>query len=126
MLDFNPLITFSHQHCVAICAVLVPFNLLLTLLTLVLVGFERPKLRVKQSTAVAIAGAVLMVLHVLTWLVVGIVQIQTFILLSLGLVCLWINLWALRYPGSLQTTIRVCIELAQQFVRSMVQRVEAS
>jgi hypothetical protein len=126
MLDFNPLITFSHQYCVAICAVLVPFNLLLTLLTLVLVGLECPRLRVKQSTAVAIGGAVLMVLHVFTWLVVGIIQIQTFILLSLGLVCLWLNLWALVYPGSLRATIRFCIDLAQQFVRSMVQRVEAS
>ena len=36
-----------------------------------------------------------MVLHVMTWLIIGVVMAPTFILLGLGSVCLATNLWAI-------------------------------
>lgn len=126
MLDWNTLLAFSHSHCVAICSVLVPLNLLLTLVTFALVGFERPKVEIQQSTGLAIASALLMVLHVLTWLFVGVIRMQTFVLFSLGLCCLVLNLWAFLHTPSLRWFIHAVVQWASQTFRSMVQRVEAS
>ena len=126
MLDLNSLLVFSHTHCVAICAVLVPLNLLTTLLTLTLVGLHRPRLRVQQASSLAITGSLLMVLHVLTWLVVGVVRIQTFVLFSLGLSCLVLSMWALWHPRSLRRIIRFGVTWVRPALQSVVQRVEVS
>lgn len=125
MLSFNHLIELSHTHCVAICAVLVPFNLSTTLLTLVLVGMQRPKLQVWRSTGLAIGGAIVMMMHVLTWLMVGVVMLPTFVLLIMGTCCLSTNLWALLHPQSLRYFLERTVHHARQ-VATMVQRVEAS
>jgi hypothetical protein len=98
MLDFTSLLEFSRIHCVAICAVLVPLNLLTTLQTVVLVGFNRSTARVWQAAGLAGLCALLMVLHVMTWFLVGVVRLETFVLLSLGTVCLSMNLWAALSP----------------------------
>lgn len=126
MLDLNALFAFSHHYCVAICAVLVPFNLLFTLLALIFVGLSRPNLRIWQAAGLAISGSVLMVLHVLTWLLVGVVEIQTFVLFSLGVCCLGLSLWAIGHSPSLRQVIFLVVHWVQRFFRSMVQRVEAS
>jgi hypothetical protein len=125
-LDLNILFAFSHTYCLAICAVLVPFNLLTTLMTLTFVGLGRSTGRVWLSSGCAIAGSLLMVLHVLTWLVVGVVQVQTFVLFSLGMTCLVLNLWAIWQAGSLRALVRLVVQWTHRFLRSMVQRVEAS
>lgn len=101
MLDINPLLEFSRSHCVAICAVLVPANLTATTLTLVAVGQHRPPQRVRQLTAIASLVALLMLLHVMTWLIVGVIMAPTFILFALGSICLLINGWAIAHPASL-------------------------
>jgi hypothetical protein len=126
MLDLTPLLTFSHTYCIAICAVLVPLNLLFTLLTFVLLAVDRPKAQVDRSIGLAIVCALLMVLHVETWLMVGVVRIQTFILFALGLCCLILNLWALGHPSSLRRVIKAVVQWAMQVFRSMVQRVQVS
>jgi len=126
MLDLNTVLAFSHTYCIAICSVLVPLNLLLTGATLALVGFDRPQEQVRQSTSLAIVSSLLMVLHVLTWLLVGVVRIQTFVLFSLGLCCLILNGWALLQAGSLKHIVHVVVQWVYQSFRSMVQRVEAS
>lgn len=126
MLDLNPLLTFSHTYCIAICAVLVPLNLLFTLLTFALLATDRPKVRVYQSTGLAIACALLMVLHVETWLMVGVIRIQTFVLFALGLCCLVLNLWALGHPSSQRRVVKAVVQWAMQAFRSMVQRVQVS
>ncbi|MDX2228459.1 MAG: hypothetical protein NW220_02390 [Leptolyngbyaceae cyanobacterium bins.349] len=126
MLDLNTLFAFSHTYCVAICAVLVPFNLLTTLLTLTLVGLKRAPMRVWPSSGLAIAGSLLMVSHVFTWLVVGVVRVPTFVLFSLGLTCLVLNLWAICQAESLRGVVRLVVQWVQQSFRFMVQRVEAS
>ena len=108
----DAIFAFSHTYCVAICAVLVPWNLLTTVLTLGLVSWQPtapglpnfPRSR-QLAIAAGIGGSILMVLHVLTWFVVGVIQVQTFILFSLGVCCISLNLWALGSPTGLRTVL---------------------
>ncbi|MBW4519934.1 MAG: hypothetical protein KME16_09595 [Scytolyngbya sp. HA4215-MV1] len=101
MPDLNPLFEFSRTHCVAICTFLVPANLLVTIHTLWLVGFARPIQQIHRSIAIAILLALVMISHVMTWFIIGVVMTQTYVLLSLGTVCLVTNLWAIAHPTSL-------------------------
>ncbi len=99
MLDFNLIAEFSRTNCVAICAVLVPANLLATLQTMIFAGQQSDRRQVQWMVSFASFYAVLMVLHVYTWFSVGVVMAPTYILLSLGTVCLGINLCAITYPA---------------------------
>lgn len=94
MFDFTTLFEFSRNHCVEICTFLVPANLLATLQTLILTGLRKATARIWFATSIATFFAGLMVLHVITWFLVGVVMAPTFILLTLGSVCLATNLWA--------------------------------
>lgn len=125
MFDFNSLLHFSHVHCVAICSVLVPMNLLATLQTLILLGLNRPLSSVWRSTAIAITVAILMVLHVLSWFVIGVVMIPTFVLLALGTVCLSINLWAVGHPQSLKRVIERVTDWGRRSLQLVFQGVGA-
>ncbi|HEY9636692.1 MAG TPA: hypothetical protein V6D14_25055 [Coleofasciculaceae cyanobacterium] len=106
MLDFNALIEFSSANCVAICAALVPANLLLTLQTMVFTGLRRPQAQVRQVALLACLPALVMVLHVLTWWMIGVVMAPTYILLWLASICLGINVWAIAHPQSLAGLLR--------------------
>jgi hypothetical protein len=99
---FEQLCEFSRCHCIAICAGLVPFNLILSFLTLVYV-VRQASPRLIQKNAIAVYGGVtLMVLHVSTWFLVGVVMIPTFLLPAFGAVCVAINLWGTQSPSSLR------------------------
>ncbi|MGD1851254.1 MAG: hypothetical protein ACFCBU_11835 [Cyanophyceae cyanobacterium] len=87
---------FSRAYCVQICAFLVPANLAATLQTLMMMTMERPLAQVGSMGAIATALAVTMVLHVAPWVVVGVVMVPTFVLLSFGLACCIVNVWAVR------------------------------
>jgi hypothetical protein len=102
MIDFSSVLAFSQTHCVTICAVLVPVNLLATMLTIAITGCDRPATQIWTSCGFASLAALIMVLHVASWFVVGVVMIQTFVLLLLGGVCLAVNLWAVQHPHSLR------------------------
>lgn len=91
----NPLFEFSRSHCIAICAFLVPANLLATLQTLLFVWFKAPLQHIRLITGMASIYALIMVLHVLTWFMVGVVMLPTYVLSGLALVCLGINLGAI-------------------------------
>lgn len=95
MVDFNPLLEFSRTHCIAICAFLVPANLLATLQTLLFVWFSRPVTQIYGIATVASLYALLMILHVMTWLTIGVVMLPTYILSFLGCLCLLINISAI-------------------------------
>ncbi len=96
------LLEFSHQHCITICAALVPLNLLATSLTLGLLSFNCAPTLIRLSTTIASLFAAVIVLHVMTWFVIGVVMVPTYVLLALASVCLFINLWARLYPMSLR------------------------
>lgn len=97
MLDLNPLFEFSRTHCIAICAVLVPANLLATLQTMLWVWFGRPPLHVQLMALVSSFYALILLLHVYTWFAIGVVMAPTYILTVLGCVCLTINFCAVLY-----------------------------
>jgi hypothetical protein len=98
MFDSNALFEFSRANCVAICGFLVPANLLLTLQTLIFTGLRRPQVQVRQTALLACIPALVMVLHVFTWLMIGVVMAPTYILFTLGSTCLGINFWAITHP----------------------------
>lgn len=89
---FNTLAELSRTHCIALCAVLVPANLIATSLTMLLTALRRPLFQVWQSAGVASILAVLMLLHIWTWFMVGVVMAPTYILLWLASTCLLTNL----------------------------------
>ncbi|MDB9460473.1 hypothetical protein PN480_08625 [Dolichospermum circinale CS-1225] len=93
MLDFNILAEFSRNNCIGICAFLVPANILTTLLTMILTFLNRPLGQVWISTGLACLFASVMVLHVYTWFMIGVVMTPTYILLSLAVTCLLTNLF---------------------------------
>lgn len=94
MLNLNHLLEFSQTHCIAICSVLVPANLIATLQTMLLAGFRRPSAQVYVMASVASCYAMLLISHVVAWLAIGVIMIPTYVLTILGCVCLAINLGA--------------------------------
>lgn len=109
MFDFNSLFEFSRQYCIAICAFLVPLNLLLTGLTMTFAGLNRSRRQISQTAAIACIPALVMILHVYTWLVIGVVMAPTYILLWLGSTCLCLNLWAIIHPQSMGSLLNLVV-----------------
>lgn len=95
MFDFNALAEFSRFYCVAMCTFLVPANLAATSLTVIFTVLCRPSTQVWQAAGIASVFALVMIFHVFTWLMVGMVMAPTYILLCLGSTCLCINLAAI-------------------------------
>ena len=108
MLDISAVFEFSRAHCIAICAVLVPANLLVTLQTMIWVWLRRPLIQVQGSVAVASLLALILLLHVVTWWVIGVVMAPTYILSALGCFCIALNLCcvaiALKRSNSVEPT----------------------
>lgn len=134
MLDFPLLFEFSRAHCIAICAFLVPANLLTTITTLVLTGLHRPAKQIWISVAIAALFAGIMVFHVMTWFMIGVVMPPTYILLGLGCLCLTMNLWALLGRNSLaqllHSLVKICtrvdlplsLDLHERFAQRSIKR----
>ncbi|WP_199302061.1 hypothetical protein [Pseudanabaena cinerea] len=91
MLDLHCLNEFSRSHCVTICAFLVPANLIATAQTILFTILRRSPIQIFSISTMAIAYATLMILHVISWYIVGVVMAPTFILMFLGITCLIIN-----------------------------------
>lgn len=113
MLDFNTVTEFSHTYCIAICAFLVPANLLTTLQTAILTGLNRPRIQVWASVVVASLWATAMIFHVFTWFAIGVVMPPTYILLVMAITCLTINVWAIAHPASMIQLIRVGVSVVR-------------
>ena len=117
MLDFNTVTEFSHTYCIAICAFLVPANLLTTLQTAILTGLNRPRIQVWASVVVASLWATAMIFHVFTWFAIGVVMPPTYILLVMGITCLTINVWAIAHPASMIQLIRFGVSVVRAAFR---------
>lgn len=91
MIDFNALAEFSRTNCIGICAFLVPAILIATLLTITLTVLRRPIHQVQSVVGIASVFALLMILHVYSWFLVGVVLAPTYILLSLAITSLVTN-----------------------------------
>ncbi len=99
---FDQLCEFSRNQCIGICACLVPFNLILSFLTLVFVARQSSPQLIQKNAIAVYGGVTLMVLHVSTWFLVGVVMVPTFLLPVFGGVCVAINLWGTHAPESLR------------------------
>jgi hypothetical protein len=98
-LDFSTINHLSRCHCVAICAFLVPTNLLLSTSVILLTGLARsPEARRNLSIAGTFA-ALLLIAHVASWWIVGVVAPATFILPALALLCTTINWSCVKYSS---------------------------
>jgi protein-S-isoprenylcysteine O-methyltransferase Ste14 len=95
----NFLFEFSFAHCIAICAFLVPANLLLTLWTILLARQGHSPIQTHLVMLAASLAAFILLLHDFTWFAIGVVMAPTYILLVLGCVCLSLNLWAIAYSN---------------------------
>jgi hypothetical protein len=92
VLNLQALAEFSRTHCVSICAFLVPATLVATTLTMIFTALRCPPARVWQAAGVAGFFALVMILHVATWLSIGVIMAPTYILLGLASTCLLTNL----------------------------------
>ncbi|WP_026733069.1 hypothetical protein [Fischerella sp. PCC 9605] len=95
MLDFNTLTAFSSTYCIGICAFLIPANLIATSSTIIITLLGRPAIEIWQTAGIASFFALLMILHVFAWFMMGVVMAPTYILLGLGSICLLANLRAI-------------------------------
>ncbi|PSO80260.1 MAG: hypothetical protein BRC44_06850 [Cyanobacteria bacterium QS_4_48_99] len=107
MIDLAPITDFSRIHCIAICGVLVPANLLASSQPLLLLFLRHSRKQLHLATGLAISLATIMILHVATWLMIGVVGAETFVLLGLGTSCLITNLWVIAYPQTFRRLLRV-------------------
>ncbi|WP_071187331.1 hypothetical protein [Trichormus sp. NMC-1] len=105
MLDFQTLAEFSRTNCAGICAFLVPANVLATLLTLILTFINRPIVQVWQAVGFASIFAFIMIMHVYTWFIIGVVMLPTYILLGLAVTCLLTNVAAILWRINSQQLI---------------------
>ena len=101
MLSLDLILEFSRNNCVAICAFLVPVNLLATIQTLILFFQKRPKKQIRLAAAFASSFAVIMFVHILSWFIIGIIMTPTFILFSLGVTCLIVNICAVKLDNKI-------------------------
>ncbi|MCU0537061.1 MAG: hypothetical protein MUD14_24510 [Hydrococcus sp. Prado102] len=115
-IDFSFLAEFSRDRCIAICAFLVPANLLLTVQTLSLVARNRSQAKIRLSVAIATVLAAILVLHVGTWFAIGVVTPVTFILLGLASTCLALSFWTAIY----QSTFRDLLQVGQTYLYKTV------
>jgi hypothetical protein len=98
-LDFSTINHLSRCHCVAICAFLVPTNLLLSSAVILLTGLDRsPQVR-RNLSIVGTFAALLLIAHVTSWWIVGVIAPATFILPALGIVCTVINWSCIKYSS---------------------------
>ncbi|WP_013322524.1 hypothetical protein [Gloeothece verrucosa] len=107
MLDFASVCEFSRTNCIAICAFLVPLNLLATSSTLLLLFWRQPRPQVRFSATLAGFFALTLFFHVATWLIIGVVMMPTFILSGLGITCLLINFKAIQDTERLENWLQV-------------------
>ncbi|MDJ0731963.1 MAG: hypothetical protein QNJ33_18450 [Crocosphaera sp.] len=95
MFDIISITELSRNHCISICAFLVPANLLATLLSLIFIVIKPSRIQLLTSVTIAILFAITLSLHVASWWIIGVIQAPTFILLALATVCISLNIWAI-------------------------------
>lgn len=107
MFDFHTLAEFSRTHCVNICAFLVPANLVATSATIIFTLLCRPSTQVWQAAGIGSIFALVMIWHVYTWFLVGVVLAPTYILLWLGSSCLLTNFGAAILQRRLRASLQI-------------------
>jgi hypothetical protein len=105
MLDLNSMAEFSRCHCIGICALLVPVNLILSTTTILLVGANRSARLIYAMAAISVWPAIALFLHVATWWSIGVVMLPTFILPVLATICLATHAYAVINPHQMRVLL---------------------
>jgi hypothetical protein len=100
MTGLGLVLSWSRAYCGWVCGALVPACLLITLQVLIFTVLQHPHRRVVAGVSLVWVG--LLEVHVWSWFWVGVVQIPTFVLIGLGLLCVLLVIWAMAFPGPLQ------------------------
>ena len=106
MLTLNSIIEFSQINCLAICSFLVPINLLAPVQSIIFTALHRPKKEINVMALFASFYALMIILHIGTWFIVGVVRVETFILFSFASCCLIVNIWAVSHGSSMRRIIQ--------------------
>ncbi|MGB7415331.1 MAG: hypothetical protein WA902_14085 [Thermosynechococcaceae cyanobacterium] len=115
-----PLLDFSYSHCISICAVLVPFSLLMTFGSIYHVGSGHPVRQLYLTAGFASLASGFMIFHVWSWWIIGVVMGPTYILSIVALVCLAMNSWAIGHRQSLLQVIVPCVAVSRSIVFATV------
>lgn len=105
MFYLHTLAEFSRTYCISICAFLVPAILVATGLTMIFTVLRRPQVQIWQTAGIGSFFAIVMILHVYTWFLVGVVMAPTYILLWLGSTCLLVNCAAIFFRRRLKLVV---------------------
>ena len=105
MIELNSIAEFSRCHCIGICAFLVPTNLFLAMGTMWLVAMDRSTKQIYTIISLSILPAIVLLLHVVTWWIVGVVMLPTFILPLLAVTALSIQTYALVNPQHMRNLL---------------------
>jgi uncharacterized membrane protein (GlpM family) len=119
MLDLNHIAEFSRCHCIGICAVLVPLNLLLSAISTYLVGVNRSPKLIYGTAAVALWPAIALFLHVATWWSIGVVMLPTFILPILATICLATHAFAVINQQQMRTLLLTLLAIVSARLRQL-------
>lgn len=68
---------------------------------------QRPQFEVLLAAALGSLCAMALSLHVFSWISLGVIMPQTYILFFLSALCLGLNLWAVVPPASLRLTLPI-------------------
>jgi hypothetical protein len=102
MLDLATLNHFSRCNCVAICAALIPVNLLISMAVITLSALDRSPRKRQRLVLLALCPALLLVAHVASWWVVGVIAPASFLLPAVACLCTLVNGLCLWKPAIFQ------------------------
>lgn len=111
MLELNTIGEFSRCHCIGICAVLIPTSLSLASATILGTVTNRSIQLVRIAIFFGIITAILLLVHVATWLSIGVVMLPTFILPAIAISTLSIQIYALVNPQHLRNSILTIVKI---------------
>lgn len=106
MPDLTALMAFSHTHCTSICALLIPALLVASTQVMLFSALGRSQTQVRLMAAVSCLYALVLVLHILTWFVIGVILPATFLLLLLAIACSTLSLWIGLHPQPLHQWVQ--------------------
>jgi hypothetical protein len=111
MFDLATLNHFSRCNCVAICAALIPVNLLISTAVIVLSAIDQSPRQRQQLAVLGIFPGTLLISHVASWWIVGVIAPATIILPSLALLCTSIN-WTCVWKPALAQRLYAHVQTA--------------
>jgi hypothetical protein len=117
MFHLSALHEFSRCYCVAICAGLVPANLLLSTAVIGLTVVNGAMVLRRWLSLGGLCCCLLLLGHVMSWWLIGVVAPATFILPMLSLLCSAMNWACLSHPVAMNRVFKLLVMHDWKFSR---------